>query len=547
MSFILEDKNLINHLLKVAQEAAPKPAVTPQTISGYEAATKLLYKLQSDLGDDTAPKATAPISSESPLSGEDSDLKVANLRTLGDFINWLADKRITWDGKRIAWTPAEHDANPRDPDISKAWQFTSLPFDRDDRNELDRKPITTEAYATKDSLVSYLSYLRDSKEAKENNVFKFMIGSLIGELNGFLRTKGDNPIATKPTAAGPTSAIDPKLVIDVVPAVLDPSNPLQGIEAHPFLENTDQNNWLQYSDIMSSGAFFNWLRSRKVKVKKGNTTVDVNVLDPDGDQCAAIYVLYKRALFLNGPATKGDDVKVPNYTKAAAEYLKNIQVYGKELKTPDGKACDVTSPTGGGGTSSGGGAGAGGAGGGAGGAGDRERRGRPDQDAIALYAEIVSAFPLDTAGVSFDRIAHFCTVIQKLNYGPWNQIAVQTADYIRKAQGTLSTTKPTTLRDGIELNVHWARSPKGYYIIPFANNFDDQGMFCHYIEFVKSIVDNVMSLISSFLTKYKNDLYPAQYSVGVSQVGSGASRSGSIYAYNIESITNYMTQANCFI
>lgn len=535
MSFIFEDKNLINSLLKLAADPVTT-TVTPQIISGYEAASKLLYKLQSDLGDETAPKATAPIGSESTLSGADSELKVANLRTLGDFINWLADKKITWDGKRIAWTPAEHAANPNDPDISKAWVFSSLSFDRNER-EIDRKPTKTDAFANKDGLISYLSYLRDSQEAKENNVFKFMVGALIGEANGFLRIQGQTPIATKPTAPGPGSLLDPKLIIDVLPDVLDSENPLEGLDGHPFLGNKQENNWLQYSDIATPSAFSGWLRNRKVRVKKGTSTMDVGALDTNGDPCIAIHILYKRASQLSNVA-QGDDKLVPNYTKAVAEYLKNIQAYGSNYKGPDGYGCAISKPgtlapstakpAVPGGTQPGG-------------------KGKTDSRTLEILAEITAKFPLDASGVSFDQISAFCTAIEQLNYGPWNSTAKQIEDYIRQAKSTLSSSKPTTLRDGISLTTQWSRSPKGDYVIPFASSFDDTGKFCHYMKFVETIVDNTASLISSFLSKYKGDLSDSDYAIATSQVGSGVSASGSIYYYNKRAISDYLSMGSCFI
>ena len=548
MSFILQDKNLLDYLVKVAQQEKPAP-INRDIISGYEAATKLLYKLQSGLGDNTAPKATVPIGSEEPIDPENAQLKVANLRTLGDFIKWLHENKITWDDKRIAWSVDEREAEPNDPEISKAWMFSSLPFDRNDRR-IDRQPISVSAYANKDRLIAYLTYLRDTPESRENKVFQFMIGTLLGEVNGFLRAKGEKPVETKPAPTGKVEGLDPGIVIDVVPSTLDPANPFDGLDEHPFSQNKDQSNWLQYSDILTPSAFSSWLRGRKVKVTKGDQVEEVDVLSATGDPCLLLHILYKRAVRL-GQISKGDDTLVPNYTKAVEQYIVKVQEYGKSFTGADGRPCQVTvEPTS---AQRGGkpgevdekGKGKGRRpGGGEGGEGEG-RGGRPDQRTIDLIAEIVMKFPLHSAGVSFEKIATFCTAIKQLNYSPWNEMTDKITSNIRQAQQILTTKSPTSLRDGIEFNIDWGRDSKGQYINPFANNFDLPGHFCHYMRFIENIVADTASLISKFRNMYQKHMTPAQYAIATEQVGTVNSSVGSAYFYNKNGVNSYRTRASC--
>lgn len=548
MSFIFEDNNLLNKLLKVADriKLADEVRINPESLVGYEAATRLLYKLQSDLGDENAPKAGAPVGSESQLRPEDSKLMVANLRTLGDFINWISQNKITWDGKRIAWTPQERQANPGDPDISNSWSFSSMSFDRDDRRAFDRKVNTTEAYANKERLVNYLTYLRDSEDAKTKDVFRFMIGSLIGELNGYLRTKGEPAVDTSPKKEeDKRSILDPNLIIDVFPSVFDPEKPLENLNNHPFIGNKDEANWLQFKDIESSGAFSNWLRNRKVKINKDGAASEVMALDTGVDPCMSIHAIYKRAFELSN-ISKGDDSLIKNYTKGVAAYLAAIQEYGRAYIGADGKACAVTKP--GSGTEPGKKepgkeepgktvpAGYGGRG---------ESRDTADQRTIDIINDVAGKFPLNSQSIVLADISAFCLALRQLNDSSWNSSITQVEDNIRRALSILSTTKPTSLRDGISLTTQWSRNSAGQYTVPFHKDFDIPGNFCHYMRYMEEIVDTTASLISSFRSKYRNILSDTQRSMANSQVGSGTSSSGSIYYYNKGSIAEYLRNANC--
>ena len=542
MSFIFQDRNLLEQLIKAAQ-SKPGIQVTPETISGYQAATRMLYKLQDALGDPNAPKAAAPLSSEYRLDPEEGQLKVANLRTLGDFINWAAERAITWGGKRIAWTPAERNSDMENPEVAKAWAFTSYTPDRS--RQLNREPDRIDAYANKEGLASYLAFLRDSKEAKENNVFSFMIGSLIAELNRYLRIKGETPVAIRTTTPGTT--IDPKLIIDVVPTLLDLNNPFEWLDERPFTGNKRESNWLQYIDIQTLQNFSNWLRERKVKNSKGE---EVPVMDTNGDPCIALQVLYRRAVRLS-EISKGES---ENYINAVNEYINKIKEYSKSF-TKDGVSCDVTSAgtgagrgrSGTGGTDGTDGTEGGGRGRGRGGPGSGTGTGGTDQRKSEIIRQIASLYPLDASGVSFEKISAFCIAIEKFGHPPWNSATTKIKDEIRQAKSTLSTKKPTSLIDGIPLGTPWSRTPSGDYIIPFAGSFDNTGNFCHYMRFVESIVDDTASIIISFMTKAKDELSASEYAMATSQVGSGSNVSGSIYYYNKSAIANYLTMGSCYI
>lgn len=360
MSFIYENDQLVKLLLEAGDNSIKKQAQTGalpddkinivKAIPDYELALKLLYNLQRDLGDPSAPAAGVPIGVEGNPNAEVS-ASTAHFRTLGDFLGWAAANKLTWKGKRFAWTPEEVAAKrgvPGDP-TQDAWVFTSLPFDRNDRR-LDRQPEEKSVYADKDALVAYLSALRDSPEAKQNNVLRFMLASLIGETNGYLRIKGETPISTKPSDK-PQDNLDPRLIIDMVPSVLSMETVNEGIDNHPFQNaNPDSDNALTVNDLKDEGSFKSWLRNKKVKVttpangKQPAQTVVVGATDSNGDPCTAVHVLYKRALLLRNVAA-GDDQTVPNYSKGVALYLLAVTNFGRTLVDPKtGQACAVVTP-----------------------------------------------------------------------------------------------------------------------------------------------------------------------------------------------------------
>lgn len=349
MSFIFEDKKLLVELLKVAQVKPPvaeaPPPVTEDTLSGYEAAKRFLFGLQKDLGDVAAPDAGAPIGTEG-----DPDPKLLksfpkDVRSIGDFLIWAANAKLTWNGKRIAWLPEEIDQEPVTPEKQQAWVFQSYPTDRNDRS-VDRKPKNVTAYADKDNLVAYLSYLRDTPEVQTNEVAKFMISSIIGQANSYLKMKGEKPIDTK-TPEKPKDALDPNMIVDILPDVLDPSNPKAGLNSHPYTgylaAKKDELNWLQVSDLKDQTSFYAWLRNRQVKQPakdKPNTFETVGLLDTNSDKCLGIHLIYQRALELKGVAA-GDDGFVSGYSRGVALYLEQVTTLGRQLLGADGKPCSV--------------------------------------------------------------------------------------------------------------------------------------------------------------------------------------------------------------
>lgn len=466
MSFIFEDKKLLTELLKSAQEKPPvapaAPSVTPDTLSGYEAAKRFLFGLQRDLGDVAAPDAAAPIGTEGEPDPKLLKSFPKDVRSIGDFLIWAANAKLTWNGKRIAWLPEEIDQDPVTPEKQNAWVFQSYPTDRNDRS-IDRKPKNVTAYADKDGLIAYLSYLRDTPEVQNNEVAKFMVSSIIGQTNGYLRMKGEKPIDTK-TPDKPKDALDPSMIVDVLPSVLDPANSKAGLNSHPYTgylnSKKDELNWLQVSDLKDQTSFYAWLRNRQVKQpaqNKPGTFETVGLLDTNSDKCLGIHLIYQRALELKGVAA-GDDAFISGYSRGVALYLEQVMTFGRQLTGLDGKPCSVaTASTENVQATKPGGSGA----------------GQAQYDPAAAQ-KVVASLPLRVEVLDFNKINEFFSEYRKMNpeVDQWaNPAQVAMDDALDLLLPQIAAGRRISLMAGASEVSRWLKPPepgKSNYI-PFLN------------------------------------------------------------------------------
>lgn len=484
MSFIYENDQLIKLLLEAGDSSINKKAQTGmlpdekvslvKSIPNYELALKLLYNIQRDIDPLSAPSADTPIGVEGNPNAE-IPATTAHFRTLGDFLNWAATNKLTWKGKRFAWTPEEvalQRGKPNDPTQS-AWVFTSLPFNRNDRR-IDRQPEEKSVYADKDALVAYLSALRDGPEAKGNNVLRFMLASLIGETNGYLRIKGDKPINTK-TSDTPQDNLDPRLVVDVLPSVLSMETLNEGLNLHPFQNvSPDIDGALTVSDLKDAGSFKAWLRNRKVKVTvpaqggqpAKSVVMSADPTDAESDPCLAVHILYQRATKLASVA-EGDDRTVPNYSKAVALYVLAITTYGKTVVGKDGKPCAVVRPGTTTGVAPGTQPGAGGVGTG-------------KSPSTQQLNDVIQYMPLNLNSINLNSIDSFFRAYEKLvtDTGSSEEQAIKEHHaYVSTAWQNIKPmlTKSDyrfSLIGGAETVVPWLRDPRSSYY-PFVKNLSD--------------------------------------------------------------------------
>ena len=499
MSFIFENKKLIQTLVEVGDEAIQKQAQNARTnaalVSDYELAQKLLFKLQRELGDPQAPAAGMPLGVEGGAATTNLTANTADFRTLGDFLNWAAQKKLTWKGKRFAWNQLEVDTNrnqSEDP-TEKAWVFTSMSFDRNDRS-VDRQPKTVSAYADKDVLVEFLSALRDSQEARNNKVLSFMLSSLIGEVNRYLRSAGQKTIDPKPSAK-PQDSLNSDLIVDFVPDILDLEKPYERLDKRPFQNiSPNSDNALTVEDLKDESTFKAWLRDKKVKVtipSQGNqSTKVVGVADPEGDPCLAVHILYRRALYLNSFAAAYDK-GAPNYSKAVALYLQSVINFGKTFFDKDGKPCSVVSP----------GSDSSQQPGQQSGQQSGQQPGQQSGKDLSQFKEhldnIVRAMPLRLEGLSIDRIQRFFQTYESFLQGA-NSTEAQTISGAARAVMNYITSINTMLK-----------IPKTFFPLPDARA-DDVVTWLHnpaqqYIVFLtalRKILIITKDAISDFYARY---------------------------------------------
>lgn len=333
MSFIYNDTNLLGKLISLGQDQSQNADML-----SYMLAKPLLVNLQRQIDPSKAPPVSenavgvAPGAPTDNLSGT-----VADFRTLGDFLQWAADKKLTWNGKRFAWSANEQ------PEAlaANAWEFASYPKDRSNRDVTTRAANPITAYASKPELVAYLTHLRDDATKNNNKVLQVMLGKIISEVNVYLRSANEPEISTKPAPEVPKLNLDPNATVDGFPDnILDLSNPMQGIQ-EGFPSFTESPKKLLVKDLSDIGSFQNWIRGMEIKLSDGSQAY---ALDPvKGDPCSAIYILYKRAQYLSTYAAAADKIR-PGYSQMASLYLNAIKNFGGFFKGKNGESCVIVSP-----------------------------------------------------------------------------------------------------------------------------------------------------------------------------------------------------------
>lgn len=386
MSFIFDDDILIDKLIRVGNKDLIKNAANGNV--ALRIAEPLLIRLQRQINPDSFPK-TDPVGVE-PGGDLTPQATTENLRTLGDFLQWAAANRITWNGNRIAW-------NTNETPPEGAWTFNVYKTDRRNRDLSTRQPQLITAYASKPDLLAYLTHLRDN-DAKKNKVLQVMLSKIISQVNEFLTSAGEDIIDARSKHLG-KGDFDPNAVVDAfMTNEIDPANPMDGAEGYPLF--IDLPKKLTMKDISNENTFMAWLSTLR---QKGGT---FGLLNPKSDPCPVVHVLYQRARYLISVAKAKENVK-PGYTKMTEAYLKAVQEYGSKVRGPDGKSCSVTSASAStqtvGEEAS---AWYGGQIGGAGGPG-----GKVSQQVIN---KIVSTLPLDIDNIDFVRVRTFFSLYSQI-------------------------------------------------------------------------------------------------------------------------------------
>jgi len=334
MSFIYDDKKLLNSLIETGEQSINKKGQQQAPMTAEQRATFLLAKkmtqqLMRKMDPKSAPAASAPIGTE---SGNPVSFDRQNLETLGDFLKWASDNGVTWNGKRVAYVYPD----PKQQGPQGYWKFRTYTIDRA-RDPYDRTAVEVPAYADKDSLIKVITYLRDSDEAKKEKVLEVMLGRLIAQTNQFLEK--DEQIGPR-TEKKPAEEFDANTMIDgFSDTTVNIRDPYAGIKE--YLQSADPDKVvrvpLRWRDVSSKGNLINWMGAMKIV---GGDNKPVTPTDPGVDPCGMIHLLYLRARYLSQYAT---DRLRPGLSKIEQAYLRQITTLGKEFDF-NGQACAVTKP-----------------------------------------------------------------------------------------------------------------------------------------------------------------------------------------------------------
>jgi len=318
MPSIFDDINFIKKLAAIGASSLEKKGQKSDATSSktLELAKKLLLNLQRQID----PEKTSEKSKYTPLSSEikneslpSPNLMLPDVRSLGDFLRWAAKNELTWENKRIAWVS---DKSPN----NEAWQLSAKNPDRN--RDSSRNVIENNVWFTKDALIGYLSYLRDSVK---DRILKDPIKQLINELNIYLSKLPDEKLV--PTDPQSSSTLNPKIIIDAFPNKIITQN--DGLNQAPnfynFIESPAET--LRVENISSYENFISWLKDMSYN--------NISALDPSV-VCSVVNILYVRSKILQSRATK-------NYKAAVDLYQKNITEFGPQLTDASGSHCTITS------------------------------------------------------------------------------------------------------------------------------------------------------------------------------------------------------------
>jgi hypothetical protein len=531
MSFILQDKKLINALITQA-ESLNKKADSSENPDVNQVGLILINNLKKEIGDSTAPKDFAPIGFE-PGAQQSADLTPNDMRNLGDLLRKTAKSKITWDGQRISW-----DIGEEHPDNS--YPFDAYIYENNGQisRDADRQPKTEEIYFDKDRLIKYLTHLRDvaatGDAAKTNNkVFSFMICAIIGELNGYLRVLRQEIV--KPKVESKVSGIDPNIIIDIVPEPLNIDTWDQLTTQAPFIgyfeKGTNRPNWLQVEDLENDARFTDWLRNKKIQDKKSIYPV----LDPKTDPCQFINLLYRRAKFINSIA---NTTSVKDFDKAAKLYLDRVLSYGKnQLKALDGKPCAVIQP----GTSEVPGTAP---------AGTGAPKGTADYEKVDAQLKMklelfIKNLPLQQNYVNFDNIEFFLNAANSLGSNIFGGKLETARTSLTACRNFFKNTNTDSLNIS---SLGWYKDPAfGKWSNPsLFNSLDEQpSTLSQLINTSRSLLLDVGDMMHSFRSKYKNWMLTNSYASTAisSQIGPEGEPSSSILYYNFRDLNNMSLMA----
>jgi len=422
MPSIFEDNELIKKLIeaelnqiKRLAQAVPTPNIAPLSAADsgwdlrtYQLAKKMALQLQRKIDPQKAKEAKDKFN---PISAADKttlDPTFKEVKSLGDFLNWIKLKQINFDGKKIVYSEDEakgktdlYQFNAPDLDIhtiniDKKYEKEGNPV----RNKATGETFTKGLFVDKNALVGLISYLI-------NNYSETPLGiplrKLVDELNEKL-PEGEKVSKEPKKEETPTSTLDPNVPIDTFSNNIIVKNPLALTDPQdaPFFRGADKSTQLFLYNISDTEKFKLWLQNKRID--RGGQ------LFPAADNmCETVNLLYLRSQALSTYAT----ALVKNYGEYVKKYQEAVMALGKQFN------CAITSP--------------GSAEPGKGGTGAAGQTGKQNEQAIKTILSMAldaSILPLSLENINFPRIESFLTVVAQLNDDEINPVIDEIKAYI---------------------------------------------------------------------------------------------------------------------
>lgn len=317
MSFIYDDKNLINDLIKSALDFENKfvkrsQSTDPAANLGYKNYLTLTRKLvdqleQTQVPQPKDPNAPAKVSTELDSSQPLTD---KNLSSFGNFLQFVEQNKITVDNQRIAYFQENPDPDKYKPVSGDSSNFTET------ENRIAPLNLNQEYFVNKDLMIKYLISLQALAKTKEDKILEVMVGQRIEDVNKKFRTN----ISKK--YQEPEFVLSDDALLTTFPEDLDADN-----------YNKDGDKKLYYKDIKDSVALQSWVNTNDIGViiPSYNKQGAFGVNDKEFDICVVVRTIYKKSLWLSN--TKST---TPELSKKYQSFLKKIKEVGPTMQGPNG-------------------------------------------------------------------------------------------------------------------------------------------------------------------------------------------------------------------
>lgn len=328
MSFIYENKRLIDLLTVAGAKHINKYGQANSAESRLDAqiAKKLLVQWQRKIDPANAPKENM-LGMQGQKPGTPIGLTTEYLKSLGDLLNWAATNKITWNGRRFVWSDEEKKADTagalKIPEDAGMFDVKGV---KRERNTETRQPIQYLMWVSKKDLISFISFLRDSEEAKKNKVFQVMIGKLIVQANDSLE---DNEQISKTPSQKP-GAGEGELPDETVLTTFLKDLSLKNA-------TSDGDKQLKYGDVKSDTAIVNWVKRSGITLTgEEQDAKPIASNDQKFDYCLLLRILYTKATYLLRSQSATPELK-NKYTV----FVNQLTKVAPSMQSPDGKACNL--------------------------------------------------------------------------------------------------------------------------------------------------------------------------------------------------------------